>query len=210
MLLQSRTSVAVGDIDPAFEDVVRIARFVAWDIETSGLDWRLDQIGTCQLHVKGQGTQIIRMEKGVVPERLRQLLISERVRKVFHHAPFDLRFMRYQWNASPRNVACTKVLSKLVNPNFEPQQHSLKPVLKKYLGIDLDKGQQVSDWLSRDLTNEQLEYAAKDVEYLLPLFELLMSDARSHGVADLAEASFAYLPVRIETDIMGCSDVFAY
>jgi ribonuclease D len=210
MLLQNQTSVTFGDIDPDFEGVVRDARFVAWDIETSGLDWHLDRIGTCQLHVDGHGTQIIRMEPGVVPERLRELLTSERVLKVFHHAPFDLRFMRFQWNATPRNVACTKVLSKLINPNLESQQHSLKPVLKKYLGIDLDKGQQVSDWLSPELTTEQLAYAAKDVEYLPALYDLLMSDARAHGVADLAEASFAYLPVRVETDIMGCSDVFAY
>jgi hypothetical protein len=50
-----------GDVTSDFEPAARDAATVAWDIETSGLDWRLDQIGTCQLHVPDVGTQIIRM-----------------------------------------------------------------------------------------------------------------------------------------------------
>lgn len=198
-----------GDISPEFEWAARDARLAAWDIETSGLDWRLDQIATCQVHVPGVGTEIIRMD-GTVPERLRELLISERVTKIFHHAPFDLRFMRHHWNAAPHNVACTKILSKIVSPDIPNREHSLKPVLRRYLSVAIDKTMQTSDWMSPNLSREQLAYAAEDVEFLVPLFDRLMEAARANGVADIAEETFAYLPTRIETDLRGSGDLFAY
>ena len=204
-----RVDLAEGDISAAFEGAVRDAGVVAWDIETSGLDWRLDRIATCQLHVPDVGTQIIRVDERR-PDRLRELLISEHVLKVFHHAPFDLRFMRHHWKAEARRVACTKILSKIVRPEAENRDHSLKPTLERFLGVVLDKSQQTSDWLSPVLTQDQLTYAARDVVYLLPLLGKLMQEARASGVADIAERTFDYLPVRVETDIRGCGDVFDY
>lgn len=198
-----------GDVSADFEWAVRDARIAAWDIETSGLDWRLDRIATCQLHVPNVGTQVVRIA-GNEPARLRELLTSERVVKVFHHAPFDLRFMRHHWKATARSVACTKVLSKIVRPEASSEEHSLKPTLERFLGVVLDKKQQTSDWLAPSLSQEQLKYAARDVEYLVPLFDRLMDEARSSGVADIAERTFEYLPTRVETDIRGCGDVFAY
>lgn len=202
-------NLVAGDVSAEFEWAVRDARIAAWDIETSGLDWRLDQIATCQLHVPNVGTQVIQMT-GHEPERLRELLTSERVVKVFHHAPFDLRFMRHHWKATARSVACTKILSKIVRPEAAREEHSLKPTLERFLGVVLDKGQQTSDWLSPSLTQEQLIYAVRDVEYLVPLLDRLMEEARANGVADIAERTFEYLPTRVETDIRGCGDVFAY
>jgi ribonuclease D len=209
MIDMPKVDLVEGDVSSDFESAVRDARIVAWDIETSGLDWRLDRIGTCQLHVPNVGTQIIRMN-GHQPERLRELLMSEHVRKVFHHAPFDLRFMRYQWKASARSVACTKILSKIVRPEASSEEHSLKPTLERFLGVVLDKSQQTSNWLSPTFTQEQLMYAVRDVEYLVPLLDTLMDEARANGVADIAERTFEYLPTRVETDIRGCGDVFAY
>jgi ribonuclease D len=209
MIDMPKVDLVESDVSSDFESAVRDARIVAWDIETSGLDWRLDRIGTCQLHVPNVGTQIIRMN-GHQPERLRELLMSEHVRKVFHHAPFDLRFMRYQWKASARSVACTKILSKIVRPEASSEEHSLKPTLERFLGVVLDKSQQTSNWLSPTFTQEQLMYAVRDVEYLVPLLDTLMDEARANGVADIAERTFEYLPTRVETDIRGCGDVFAY
>lgn len=202
-------NVVDGDVSADFEWAVRDAHIAAWDIETSGLDWRLDRIATCQLHVPNVGTQVIRMN-GCEPERLRELLASERVIKVFHHAPFDLRFMRHHWKATARRVACTKILSKIVRPEAASEEHSLKPTLERFLGVILDKTQQKSDWLSASLTHEQLLYAVRDVEHLVPLLNKLMDEARASGVADIAERTFEYLPTRVETDIRGCGDVFAY
>jgi ribonuclease D len=198
-----------GDVSADFESAVRDSAIVAWDVETSGLDWWLDRIATCQLHVPNFGTQIIRVDERR-PDRLRELLMSEHVLKVFHHAPFDLRFMRHHWKVDARRVACTKILSKIVRPEVDSAEHSLKPLLEQFLGVMLDKTQQTSNWLSPVLTDEQLIYAARDVRYLVPLLEKLMDNARASGVADIAERTFEYVPVRVATDIRGCGDVFSY
>lgn len=204
-----RVLLVQHDLDPEFERIVRDDKVVAWDIETSGLDPRLDTIALCQLFTPRAGTRIVQVQQGI-PERLRELLISDRVMKVFHHAAFDLRFMRYHWKAVAHNVACTKILSKITHPEVESIEHSLKSVATRYLGVELDKGQRLSDWSRSDLTPEQLSYAARDVQFLLPLFERLMEEARFNGVSDLVERTFSYLPTRVETDLRGCGDVFAY
>lgn len=202
-------SVVDGDISPGFEWEARDRKRLAWDIETSGLDWRSDEIATCQVYVPDIGTEVIRIGDRT-PRRLRELLITERVEKVFHHAMFDLRFMSSHWQVEPRNVVCTKVLSKIVEPELSPRLHSLKPTLSRLLGVEIDKTQQVSNWMAPFLDDAQVEYAAKDVEFLVPLFDRLMELARMKGLADVAERTFAYLPTRVATDLRGCGDVFAY
>ena len=196
------------DISPEFDSAMRLEGVSAWDIETDGLDFGRDAIRTCQVYVPGAGVEIVRVPTdGTTPPRLADALASERVFKVFHHAPFDLRFMRHNWGVRPRNVACTKVMSKIIEPGRPT--HSLAPLVLAYLGIELDKSARLSDW-SLELTPDQLAYAANDVLHLLDLYRHLMKDALNLGVAELIEQSFAYLPVRIETDLQGSGDVFAY
>ena len=137
-------------------------------------------------------------------------MTSVRVQKVFHHAPFDLRFMVYQWGMRPVNIADTKLASRILEPHADHKDHSLAPLVKRHFDVDLDKSVRFTDWLAEDLSRDQLRYAAQDVRYLLPLLDALTEAAIVEGVADLIEESYAYLPVRIATDIRGCGDVFAY
>jgi ribonuclease D len=202
-------AVMMGDLQPTFLVAAFEARRVAVDIETTGLDWRSDQIGTVQVHVPEHETAIVRTTESR-PHRLIELMVSARVQKVFHHAPFDLRFMAYHWGLRPVNVADTKLVSQILNPSVDHKNHSLAPLVKRYFGVILDKSVRFTDWLSEDLTNEQLTYAAQDVRYLLPLLDILTKTAIVEGVADLVEASYAYLPTRIATDLRGCDDVFSY
>src|SRR5688572_3027489 len=99
-----------GDVDEVVLERARARGVVAWDIETTGLDWRSDDIRTCQLAV-GDDISIVQVGNWGVPDNLRSLLQDAAVLKVFHHAPFDLRFMTHHWKADAVNVACTKIAS---------------------------------------------------------------------------------------------------
>lgn len=200
--------VMKGDISPEFDSAMRLEGVSAWDIETDGLDFREHPIRTCQVFVPGQGVEVVMVREGHVPSRLVDALGSARVLKVFHHAPFDLSFMRSQWGARPNNVACTKILSKIATPQRE--SHSLAPLVREYLGVELEKSTRLSDWSQPVLSGRQIKYAANDVIYLLELYRYLWKEALNSGVGDLAERSFAYLPVRVETDLRGIGDVFSY
>lgn len=199
--------VRQGDLSAEFDEKMRQVGLSAWDLETDGLDFRTDKIRTCQVFVPGVGVEIVQVS-GTEPRRLIDALASERVAKLFHHAMFDLRFMRFHWSVRARRVGCTKVMSKLVEPGRE--SHSLAPLVAEYLGIALDKGQQRSDWSLTDLTPEQITYAASDVVHLPDLFQSLWKEAINEGVADLVEQSFEYLPTRVESDLRDAGDVFAY
>jgi ribonuclease D len=49
-LLNRAPLLVQGDIDDQLATLLSRSSLLAWDIETSGLDWQQDRIGTCQLH----------------------------------------------------------------------------------------------------------------------------------------------------------------
>ena len=65
-------------------------------------------------------------------------------------------------------------------------QVSYQNALKTMLNVDIDKGQTRSDWLARPLSNEQLNYAANDVLYLMQLADKVQTDLKQHYLLDFA------------------------
>ena len=196
------------DVPDEYADSIRKAKLVAWDIETSGLDWRNDRIGVCQLYVPNESLAIIKIGDSH-PKKLQSLLPDVSIKKVFHHAMFDLRFMSYHWKVLPQNVACTKIASKLLDVKNE-NKHSLQSILQQYLGVIIDKNERLSNWLSGKLTEEQISYAARDVMYLLPLLDVLEKELKSKGLWELAHACFVHIPTRVRLDILGYGDIYSY
>jgi ribonuclease D len=210
--MNSRNSVRVayGDLPAELVSDFADARRVAWDVETSGLDWRTDRLGTCQLYADDIGVVVVSVS-AEKPAGLAALLANPAVEKVFHHAPFDLRFMAAAWHVRPASIRCTKVASKLLEPDAPNEAHSLQQLVSRYLGISLSKGAvRTSNWTAANLTAEQLEYAAADVRHLLVLLDVL---ERAIGAADLTrlyDDCCAYLPARVDLELGGYPDVFAY
>lgn len=210
MNVRGIAQVACGDLPAgAAASFAGVAR-VAWDVETTGLDWRHDSLGTCQLFAVDVGAVIIsiRAEK---PVRLISLLEDTAVEKVFHHAPFDLRFMVRAWGARPASIRCTKVASKLLDPAAPNEVHSLQQLVLRHLGIRLAKGPvRTSDWLAEDLTSEQIDYAVADVLHLPMLLTVLEGALQEAGLTGLYDDCCAFLPARATLDVGGYPDVFAY
>jgi ribonuclease D len=202
-------TLLADDVDDGFVQRSLMSERIAWDVETTGLDWRSARIATVQIATPSE-IVIVQLKHGRVPRRLSQLIASPDVEKVFHHAPFDLRFVASAWLIQPQRVSCTKILSKIIDPEAPHDQHSLQPVLKRYLGVRISKEEQQSDWATQTLRSEQLAYAADDVRHLLALFDVMTERARTLGVWELATSSFAYLPSRVNLDLRGSGDVYAY
>ena len=198
-----------GDLDSDFFLAARKAGSVAMDLETTGLEWGHDRIGTVQFALPSGDTALVQIEDGRVPETMLTLLEVPSIQKIFHFAAFDLGFFVRAWSVRPQSIACTKVLSKILFPGAP--KHSLQKLLSEQLGVEIEKTEvRRSDWTVRELTREQIEYALEDVRHLHDLFDHLMARAIRAGVAGLAEASFDYLPTRVLTDLRGAGDVFDY
>ena len=196
-----------GDLDEQAFAKALAADVVAIDIETTGLDWRRDQIGTVQVQVEDV-TYIIRAN-GQVPIHLKAVVEDVRVRKVLHYAMFDLKFLARQWNIAAANVACTKIASKLAEPEKPHREHSLAPLVQRYLGVSLDKTQQVSDWADA-LSDAQINYAADDVRYLVPLYRCLDAKLQEIGRSGLRDRCYEQLPTQVELELGDFPDVFDY
>ncbi len=159
--------------------LVVAAKVVAWDTETSGLDWRKERLAICQLCTPAASPAVVRLTQ-YKPARLCALLADAAVKKVFHHAMFDLRFMSRAWGVLPRHVACTKIAAKLLDQTNHCD-HTLQGLLKDHLGVFIEKTERFSNWFAALLVPGQLNYAANDVLYLIELLQVLLAklDAES-------------------------------
>ncbi len=72
----------------------------------------------------------------------------------------------------------TQVAAALTGYGFSRGYSSL---VRDLSGVELSKQETRSDWLQRPLSNAQLDYAALDVHYLLPMYEQLMKNLRETG-----------------------------
>ncbi len=197
-----------GDISKSARDSLLGASLIACDTETSGLDWRVEKLELCQMHSIEMGTVILQLDKDR-PTNFIQVVEASEAKKIFHHAPFDLAFMRSSWGLTPKNVACTKIASKLLAAGSE-KDHSLKALLDRELGVEIRKGAvRTSNWAAT-LSAEQIEYATDDVRYLIPLYERLLSELKQAGLEDAYQKCCDFLPARCELDQIIEGDIFAY
>ncbi len=198
------------DINQSYYNSILKNKIVAWDIETSGLDWKYEHIGTCQLNTPNykEKIKIVKIDDNI-PNNLCKLLENKEITKVFHHAMFDLRFMTYHWNINPKNVVCTKISSKILEKRNKVK-HNLVYLLKKHLNIQIKKDQTKSNWFNKFLTEEQKNYAANDVLYLIRLFDVLKAKLISKDLWDLSIHCFNHIPTRVKLEIFEYNDIYTY
>jgi DNA polymerase I-like protein with 3'-5' exonuclease and polymerase domains len=89
---------------------------------------------------------------------------------VAHNAVFDLGWLQEHEIYPAGKVLCTMLASRILTNGMPNVKHGLQHLVKRYLHEDISKEEQKSDW-SGDLTESQLQYAAKDVLVLLDLYE---------------------------------------
>ncbi|MEN8443700.1 MAG: plasmid replication protein, CyRepA1 family, partial [Cyanobacteria bacterium J06555_13] len=113
-----------------------------------------------------------------------QLMANPDVLKVGQNFHFDLRFLQMQYGIKAKNVACTLIGARTffgdyakgesktnVTPILEGG-YGLANLVKRFLGVQIDKGEQSSDW-GEPLTQSQVEYAALDPCITLQLHEAI-------------------------------------
>jgi DNA polymerase I len=171
---------------------------VALDLETTGLDPRKDSIRLLSLATVN-ATYIVDRQS-VDPSLLFPVLAETTV--IAHNALFDLGFLS-TLGFEPGEVADTMILSQLLHAGakVEPLKrgqtsHSLDSVVQRELGLELDKTHQTSDW-DDTLTPDMIEYAAKDVEVLLPLYKVLKAKVDEVGLTHVGEIEHRALPAMV-------------
>lgn len=184
---------------------------VAVDTEAMGLNPHRDDLCVVQLS-SGDGTaHVVQLNRrGFDCPNLKALMADEKTLKLFHFARFDIAMMQKHLSITCAPVWCTKIASKLARTYTD--RHGLKDVSKEIAGVDMSKTQQSSDWGADNLSDAQLQYAASDVLHLHEIKVGLEAMLVREGRLALAEACFAFLPIRAELDLAGWehTDIFAH
>ena len=132
---------------------------VAFDLETTGLDPLSDRVRLLSIAPLSGGKPIVfdLFRIGGV-----QLLRDElkQLRGIAHNADFDLAFLTR--TGAPLGLTdCTKIAAHIAGS--ETGSLDLATVAGKYLGREVDKTLQLSDWTGH-LSDKQIAYAAKDAD----------------------------------------------
>ena len=111
-------------------------------------------------------------------KRLYPTLENPQIVKVVYSFGEDFRLL-HSLGCFPQNTYDIAITLRLLN--YPPA--SLASTLYKLLDVEINKSAQKSNWYFRPLSDKQIDYAAKDVLYLLECKKILEIDAEKHGVS---------------------------
>ena len=87
--------------------------------------------------------------------------------KIFHSVRSDTTVLFSSLSISMTNVFDIQAAQQIIEGG---EIKNYAAIVKSYLPISLKKTETNSNWLKRPFTNEQLDYAAKDVEFLVRIY----------------------------------------
>ena len=132
------------------------------------------KVALVQMALEDELVLIDPLEVDLAP--LAALLDSDRL-CVMHAAAQDLEVMMRACDVLPRRLFDTQIAAGFLGLSSA----SLATLLSRYEGVQLAKADRLTDWLRRPLSNDQLSYAAADVEHLLSAADKLIGELEERG-----------------------------
>jgi DNA polymerase I-like protein with 3'-5' exonuclease and polymerase domains len=156
-----------------------------FDTETSGLDPHYDKVVMVQIGTPN--AQLVIDARSCSMEPLRPWLESREHKKILHNALFDYKFMRGSFGISIEHTRDSFLGEQLLTNGLQFRGFGLKDVAKKYLDVDLSKDVRGTfgskACLTGDFSQDQIDYGARDVSYLIPIIQ-----AQSNRIGDMGLA----------------------
>jgi ribonuclease D len=141
---------------------------IAVDLEADSMYHFQDKVCLIQLAV-GHQIFIVDPIKLESIELLKSIFIDNRIRKIFHGADYDIRSLFRDFDIVIHNLFDTELACRFLGI----QQSGLNAVIQSFFRVKLEKKYQKKDWSQRPLPHDMINYAAKDVQYLLQLSDIL-------------------------------------
>tara|TARA_B100000965_G_scaffold358023_1_gene337153 strand:- start:299 stop:910 length:612 start_codon:yes stop_codon:yes gene_type:complete len=179
-------------------DQINFSDKIAIDCEFTGLNIERDRLCLVQISSGNEDAHIIQLDKEKYDApNLKKILINKNINKIFHFARADLLFIKKYLNVEVENVACTKIMSKIARSYSD--KHGLKDLIKEFIGIDVSKQLQTSDF-GGNLSDKQLKYCAQDVIFLHKILENLKNILIRENRFELYNNTIKFLKTRVELD----------
>lgn len=133
-----------------------------------------------------------------------ELLQDVSVLKVLHACGEDLEVFHNAFGCVPFPMVDTQVMAAFLGHGLST---GFAALVNEFVGVELDKSESRTDWLARPLSQKQLDYAAADVFYLLPMYQQLLEKVTQAGWWDAAQQESELLAVK---RIKNTNPEFAY
>ena len=179
-------------------DEITFSDKIAIDCEFTGLNIERDRLCLLQISSGQNDAHIIQLDKdNYNAPNLKNVLNDEKIGKLFHFARADLLFIKKYLEVDVENVNCTKIMSKIARSYSE--KHGLKDLIKEFIGIDISKQLQSSDF-GGELSDKQLKYCAQDVIYLHKIYDSLKNILEREERKDLYDKTIKFINTRVDLD----------
>jgi DNA polymerase I-like protein with 3'-5' exonuclease and polymerase domains len=182
---------------------------VGLDTETTDLDPYLARLRLIQLATPdgvfiidvNQFTETdLKQSDALAP--LRRLLSAPRPIKIAHNAKFDAKFIKHNLGVDLVGLFDTLLASQMVSAGDIEERHGLEAIAGRYLNEAVDKTERLSNW-EFELSEAQLQYAARDAAVLLPLREKLIERIKSLGLIQCAQLEFECVMPVVDLELAG-------
>jgi DNA polymerase I len=194
----------------AMEDLRR-SDLLGFDTETTELDPYRGELRLVQLS-DGKSTYVIdirafssnggpRGNEGLLP--LCDLLADPAKTKIAHNAKFDAKWVRHHLGCELNAMFDTYLASQLIAAGDSDRRHSLADAAQYFIGLELDKSMQVSDWSAAELSHQQIEYAARDAFIMPQLRDQMAERLESDELKRVAGLEFDCLVPIAEMELNG-------
>ncbi|MBI3803890.1 MAG: ribonuclease D [Nitrospirae bacterium] len=114
---------------------------------------------------------------------LSALLEARSILKVLHGADYDLVSLKRDFGFQTGPIFDTVLAARALGI----KEFSLQNLVARFFQVTLSKTHQKSNWSTRPLPKDQLDYAAQDTAYLIPLYEILRREVEQRGRLDQIE-----------------------
>ena len=179
-------------------DEIKFSDKIAIDCEFTGHNIERDRLCLIQISSGQNDAHIIQLDKdNYDAPNLKNILIDKNINKLFHFARADLLFIKKYLGVDANNVDCTKIMSKIARSYTD--KHGLKDLIKEFVGIDISKQLQSSDF-GGELTDKQLKYCAQDVVYLHKIYDSLTKILERENRINLYKKTIKFIDTRVDLD----------
>jgi len=177
---------------------------IAIDCEFTGLNIERDRLCLLQISSGKNDAHIIQLDKdNYNAPNLKKILENKKINKLFHFARADLLFIKKYLGVDIENVNCTKIMSKIARSYSD--KHGLKDLIKEFIGIDVSKQLQSSDF-GGELSEKQLKYCAQDVIYLHKIYDSLKKILVRENRIEIYEKTIKFINTRVDLDFASFKD----
>tara|TARA_B100000989_G_scaffold290271_1_gene263206 strand:+ start:1678 stop:2283 length:606 start_codon:yes stop_codon:yes gene_type:complete len=172
---------------------------IAVDCEFMGLNFLRDKLCLVQISSGNSDAHIVQLDrKTYEAPNLKKILSDKLTTKIFHYGRSDLVFLKKYLNIDVENLEDTKLQSKLIRKYSD--RHGLKDLIKEFVGVDISKQYQSSDF-GGDLSSAQIKYCANDVIYLHKINDALNKMLKRENRINLYHQCLKFLNTRVSLDL---------